>query len=345
MRLLAQATLALAIAGCGAAPSAPALRMNKLSAAGATKAGATTRFMASHMGYRVDKTVRLFLDELDADIVLRDKAQPFDPSAKADYAIAVRHAKVRQEAASLEALLNTYVFGDAKAPLKDLKVGLSGDRVTLSGKLDKGVWLPFEIEGDISATADGRARLTPRKISSLGVRVDGLLALVGLDLARVLKARAEKGVVIEGNDVILDPSKMLPPPKLLGPVKSIRVINGEFEYMLGQGETRALPALPVQTSNWIALWGGAVRVNSVTAYDAKVQLVDANPADPFFYALDFYRESLEAGFVVAGRDGRLVAYVPDCNTFSSAFGRFAPTLPFTAIRQSKSDMAADQADE
>jgi len=345
LKTLAALALACALTGCGAQPTATAQALTKLKAASAPKAGGTTRFMASHMGYRVDKHVRLFLDELDADIVLREKDQPFDPSAKDDYAINVRHAKVRQEAASLEALLNTYVFGDAKAPLKDLKVGLKGDRVTLSGKLDKGVWLPFEMEGDITASSDGRAKLTPRTIRSLGVRVDGLMALVGLDLANLLKARAEKGVVIEGNDVLLDPSKMLPPPKLLGPVKSIRVVNGEFEYLLGKGEPRALPALPIQTPNWIALWGGAVRVNSVTAYDAKIQLVDANPADPFFYVLDFYRESLEAGFVVSGRDGRLVAYLPDANAFSPEFGRFAPSLPFTAIRQPKSDMQPAATDE
>jgi hypothetical protein len=342
---LASLAIACAVNGCGMQPAATGQATTKLRDASAEKAGGTTRFLASHTGYRVDKYVRLFLDELDSDIVLREKDQPFDPSAKTDYAINVRHAKVRQEASSLEALLNTYVFGDAKAPLKDLKVGLRGDRVTLSGKLNKGVGLPFELEGDIGVSGDGRAKLTPRSIRSLGVRVDGLMSLVGLDLANLLRARAEKGFVIEGNGVLLDPSKMLPPPKLLGPVKAIRVVNGEFEFLLGQGEARALPALPIQTPNWIALWGGMVRVNSVTAYDAKVQLVDANPADPFFFALDFYRESLEAGFVVSGRDGRLVAYLPDANAFTPALGRFAPALPFTAIRQPESDMQPVASDE
>ena len=37
------------------------------------------------MGYRLDKRVRVFLDELDAYIVLRDPSQPFNPADKGSY--------------------------------------------------------------------------------------------------------------------------------------------------------------------------------------------------------------------------------------------------------------------
>ena len=329
------------LAGCGSAGvMAPAKLTSKISALKAGTPGQPTRFLASNTCYRVGPRIRVFLDQLDADLVLRAPGTPLDPSDKESFAIAVRHAVARQEPASLEALLNEHVFGDAKAPLKDLKVGVKGEQVTLAGKLDKGLWVPFEMTGAIGATADGRVSFKPKEIRSLGVRVDGLMALVGLDLARMLKARQEKGVVIEGNEVLLDPGKMFPAPRLLGPVVAVKVNAGLLEYRFQDGADRPLPALPVKAArNWVALWGGALRCQDVVTTDAKVQLVDAHPQDPFVYALEFYRESLAAGFVTMGVDGRMAAYLPDANSWTADWPTFQPSLPLAGMKALPSDMA------
>lgn len=340
-KLAALAGAIALLAGCGATPTArPALTTAQARGLQAAARGsATTRFMAANMVYRVDKDLRVLLDELDADI-LRQGTRPFDPADRENYAIGLKHAKARLEPAALEALLNTYVFGDGEAPLKELRVAVKDGKVHLAGKLKKGIWLGFEIEGDVAATPDGRVRMTPRVIKSMGIRVDDLMKLVGLDLTRLLKARAEKGVVIEGDAIVLDPAKMFPPPKLVGPVADVKLDRGLIALTFRDGAARPLPALPVRAPNWIALYGGAVRVNAVVAEDAKIQLVDAHPADPFVYALQFFRESLEGGFVVAGRSGHMVAYLPDANAWSPDFGRFAPPLPVPGMAQPKSDMPA-----
>lgn len=339
---IAAGLLALALlTGCGATPAGrPVLGATRADAYAAQGRSATaiTRFMAANMCYRVDPRLRVLLDELDADIVRQDASKPFNPADKAAYAIGLRHARARLEPASLEALLNGYVFGDKEAPLKDLKIGMKNGKLTLAGKLKKGIWLGFEMEGDVSATPDGRVRMVPGVIKSMGIRVDDLMKLVGLDLARLLKARQEKGVVIEGNEIVLDPAKMFPPPKLVGPVVGVKIENGLLALAFRDGAPRPLPAMPVKAPNWIALWGGSVSVNAVVAHDAKIQLVDANPADPFVYALDFYRESLEGGLVVAATDGHLLAYLPDANAWGPNFGRFAPALPVVGIKPPKSDM-------
>lgn len=329
------------LTGCGAAPiSRPALGTRPADAVQAQGRSTATRFMAANMCYRVDKQLRVFLDELDSDIIRKDGGKVFDPSDKGAFAIGIRHARARLEPAALEALLNGYVFGDKDAPLKDLRVAMKNGRLTLAGKLKKGIWLGFEMEGEVSPTPEGRVRMVPQSIKSMGIRIDDLMKLVGLDLARLLKARQEKGVVIEGNEIVLDPAKMFPPPKLVGPVTAVKVAGGVLDLTFRDGAPRPLPAMPVKAPNWIALWGGSVRVNAVVADDAKVQLVDAHPADPFFYALDFYRESLEGGFVVAAKEGHMVAYLPDANAWSPDFGRFMPALPVTGVKSPKSDMPA-----
>jgi hypothetical protein len=154
----------------------------------------------------------------------------------------------------------------------------------------------------------------------------------------LLKARKAKGMTIEGNDIVLDPSKMFPPPRLVGKVAAVKLDGGMLTYSFRDGAARALPAMPVKTKNFLALWGGPVKIGPVTTEDAKIQLVDADPSDPFAYAIDFCRESLEAGYVVVGKDGTLAAYVPDANTFSPDFGRYAPSFPAPGIKEPKSDM-------
>ena len=52
--------------------------------------------------------------------------------------------------------LNTYVFGAPDAPLKKLTLSLQGNEIKQSGTLNKGVGVPFEMTGSMSATEDGR---------------------------------------------------------------------------------------------------------------------------------------------------------------------------------------------
>jgi hypothetical protein len=290
--------------------------------------GGVTRFMARNLLYRLDKQVSMFLVEMNADILLKDPSLPFIPANKSDYKLLIHRAVVEKGAGDLEHLMNTYVFNDADSPLKDLRLSFRGDRLVMAGKMKKGVWVGFEMEGTLEPTPDGRLRLVPKVIKSLGLRVDGLLALFGLEMAKLLKMREEKGLVMQGNDILMDISKLYPAPTLLARVTAVAIRNNAMHIEMDDGKARPWPEdLPVpQARSCLLMWGGDVLINSVLNLNAKMQVLDASQNTPQVFALDRYREQLEAGTVTPTRQGHLIAYVPDVLDYDGDMGRFNPAV-------------------
>lgn len=302
--------------------------------------GGTTRFMARNVLYRLDANVSMFLTDMNADVVLKDPTLPFVPANKTDYAIQVHHAIVDKGAGDLEALMNTYVFSDRDTPIKDVKMSFKGDRLVMAGKMKKGVWVGFEMEGVLEATADGKIRMTPKAIKSMGLPVQGLMNLIGLEMSKLLKMKEEKGLVMQGNEIIMDPAKLYPPPTLLGHVVYAGVKNNMLHIEMDDGKARPWPETPVQnTRSTLLMWGGDVLINSCLSLNAKFQINDATPNTPMVFALDRYREQLEAGFVVPTRAGHMIAYVPDVLDIDGDMGRYQPpAFPVPGVKEGPSDL-------
>lgn len=335
--------LALGVAACGttginalpdtADETQPAMRRGS---------GGVTRFLARNVAYRLDKNISMQLVELNADVLLKDPAGVFVPANKNDYAIQIHSAKVVKGPKDMEWLMNTYVFNDADSPLKELKIKTNGTKLGMSGKMKKGVWVGFEMEGDLSATPEGKIRLHPTLVKSLGIRVDGLMGLIGLDMAKLLKTKAEKGVALDGNDILMDVSKLFPPPRMLGKVSRVEVRPNQVIIEMNDGKAQPFPPMPVpQAPSFLAMWGGDVLINKTLNLDAKMQILDASPATPQVFALDRYREALESGYIVATKDGHLIAYQPDALGYDGPFPRFAPpTFPIPGQISAPSDMGS-----
>lgn len=77
--------------------------------------------------------------------------------------------------------------------------------------------------GDVSATPDGKIRIHPTQIKVAHVTVKGLMKLFGLDTANVVDTKNTRGVQVDDNDIILDPTAMLPPPAMRGRISGVRV--------------------------------------------------------------------------------------------------------------------------
>jgi len=50
-----------------------------------------------------------------------------------------------------------------------------------------------------------------------------LLDALGIELVKLIKVRADRGVAIEGDDLLLDPNRLLPPPQVVGKVGTARL--------------------------------------------------------------------------------------------------------------------------
>jgi hypothetical protein len=213
--------------------------------------------------------------------------------------------------ASLGELFNSYVFAYDGAPLKKISVAAKGDRLEQKGTMHKGVDLPFEMEGPISATPDGNIRLHADKIKSEHVPFKGLLHLFGEDLSKLVNVNEARGVRIEGDDIFLFPSRMMPPPHIRGRVTSVRIEGDNIVQVFGESRRSAPLQLPAPAANYIYHRGGLLRFGKLTMTDADLEIIDANPRTPFDFSLSEYNRQLVAGYSKNTPSHGLIVHMPD----------------------------------
>ena len=259
----------------------------------------------------LDPQLVLGIHHLTGKFLPTRKDQPPTFDDKSSYIIAVDSAEVHVSMASLTHAMNAYVFGDPHAPLTDLRLSAQGSQLKQEGKIRKGIGIPFEMIGDVSATPDGQIRIHPTQIKVAHLPVKGLMKVFGLDTANVVNTKNTKGVRVDGNDIILDPTEMLPPPAMRGRISGVRVSGDEMIQTFGTARLDA-PAKP-SPSNYMAYKGGVLRFGKMTMNDADMQLIDEDATDAFDFFPDHYQDQLIAGYSKTTASGALRVYMPDYN--------------------------------
>jgi hypothetical protein len=232
------------------------------------------------------------------------------------FRIAIDRATTAISTASLAALLNGYTFAYPGAPLRGLAIEAKDGKLKQKGTLHKGVDLPFEMEGELSPRPDGRLRVHPTSIKVGGVPAKKLLDALGLELVKVIKVRADRGVSLDGDDLLLDPERLLPPPQINGKVRGVRLEGDRVVLELaggGKGRPRELKPSLAEARNFMYFRGGRLRFGKLTMDDTDLQIVDADPADPFLFSLAQYARQLVAGYSKTMPDKGLVTFMPDAD--------------------------------
>jgi hypothetical protein len=125
------------------------------------------------------------------------------------------------------------------------------------------------------------------------------------------------GVRVEGNDLILDPEKMLPPPAIEGKVRAVRIEGDRVVLTFGpppdeNPQVAGWPEPPDPAAeNFQFLYGGVVRFGQLFMVGTDMQIVDADPSDPFDFYIDLYESQLVAGYSRSQTDGGLEVFMPD----------------------------------
>jgi hypothetical protein len=267
-----------------------------------------------HVRYHVDERVVLEIEHLRGALVPTGNAPPWfdDP---ASFTLAIDTGTVGVTPASLSALLNDYVFHYDETPLKHLKVTIERGQLKQTGTLHKGIDLPFTIRARLESTADGRLRLHPVSVKVAGIGVTGLMRTFGIELEKLVKVRQGRGVEMHGNDFLLAPAGLLPPPRIAGRVAAVRLEPDRIVQTFG-GSTRAgrttrlHPSVPA-ARNYMFYQGRVLRFGKLTMEEADLQIVDADPSDPFDFYLAHLNEQLAAGESRNQRDFGLVTVMPD----------------------------------
>jgi hypothetical protein len=230
------------------------------------------------------------------------------------YTLRLFSAELSMDMASLQSLLNRHVFAYEGSPLSDLTVRTQADRLLMKGKLRKGVAVPITATASVSATADGLLRLHVESMKALGVPAKGLLNLFGLEVDDVMDIKKRRGVDVQDNDILIAAGEVLPPPEIKGRLARVEV-RGDRLLQVFEDGSQPRPArltLPAPSArNYIYFGGGNIRFGKLTMHDADLQLIDADPKDPFDFFTTRYNAQLVAGYSKNTPNKGLKTFMPD----------------------------------
>ena len=229
---------------------------------------------------------------------------------KRSYTVQVDRGEIAIGMASLNALLNEHVLGHGRSNVRNLEITVDEGRLEQKGTLRKGVSLPFKTKGAVSATPDGRIRVHTESVRGLGVPLNPLMKTFGFEMDDFLKVEAGHGVVVQDNDLILDPQLMLPAPQMRGRITNVRIEGDELVQVFGTDAPQR-SSTSAGSPNHIYWRGGRLRFGKLTMDDTDLELIDQDPRDPFDFSVDEWNRQLVAGYSKNTPAQGLKTYVPD----------------------------------
>ena len=262
--------------------------------------------------------ISLRVDEISGQLVSTSPEKPpvFDDVSA--YAVSIESGRTSMSPESLTNLMNNYVFAYADAPLKNLRITIEGNELRQSGTLKKGIGVPFDMRATIAASPDGRIVIHPVSMKAAGFVPKGVLDFFGLELERLITLKQTPAVKIVDDDFILDPERILPPPRIRGTLTRAWIENGAVFQQFGPaGERPRLAPSDARVKNYMYYRGGVLKFGKLTMEDTDLLLVDANQKDPFDFSPAEYNRQLVAGYSKNTPSHGLVVYMPDLSELNA----------------------------
>jgi hypothetical protein len=277
---------------------------------------AGTQAQFRNVDFDIGRGISLDITRLRGELRSKQQGSPIAFDDKTSFVIHIASAEVGLTMQSLDSLMNGYVFAYSGAPLKNLKFSTDSGKLVQEGTLHKVVNIPFRITAVMSMTPEGRIRIHPVKITIFSVNGRGLMKALGITLQSLLDLSHAHGVGVQGNDLLLDPEQLLPPPAIAGRVTAVRVDSNEVVQVFGDSsETASRPLHPPESArNYMYFRGGTLHFGKLFMVDADMEIIDLDPANVFQFSIDQYNTQLVAGYSKNTASDGLVVFMPDLAT-------------------------------
>jgi hypothetical protein len=227
------------------------------------------------------------------------------------YSVTVDAGEVAVDLASLNVLMTRALVGHSN--VRSIQIAIEADgQLRQKGSVKKGVPVPFDMKAHVSPTPDGRIRIHPESVKGFGIPVSPLLRTFGVTTDDLFKVDPGRGVTVEGDDVLLDPSMLVPPPAMHGRITAVRVEKDALVQVFGGGAVRALSP-PATSKNYIYWRGGQLSFGKLTMTETDLELVDDDPGDPFDFSVRDWNAQLVAGYSKVTSERGLKQHMPDYN--------------------------------
>jgi len=282
-------------------------------------AQSTSRQADSHSGvqtqmqnvrYHFTEAATVYIKTLSGELLPSEGVEFPIFDNKDSFRLRIGYAEMDIAAPDLASIFNSYVFAVANSPLKGVSMSIENGHLKIKGKLHDVGTIPFETESTLSPTDDGKILLRTAKVKALHVPVKGIMNLFGVEVADLIKNGKFPGIESHGDDLVLDPSLVFPAPHMEGRVTGTRIDGNMIALTFGD-KNRAAKAR--QAGNYISFRGNRLRFGRLTMTDVDMILIDMDPADPFDFFLDRYKDQIAAGYSKISSNSALRIFVKDFN--------------------------------
>ncbi len=263
----------------------------------------------SNVDLRVAPDVTLHVRQLSGQFVSTSDRIPYLDDTQS-YEVVVDSGEVALDTASLNALM-TRVLGHGQSNLDKLRITFTEDgALQQKGTLDKAINIPFNTKGAVSVTPDGRIRVKTTSMKGFGLPLKPVMSLFRVEMDDLVKVKPGIGVVVDDNDLILDPSQLLTSPHIKGRLSAVRVEHGSLVQVFGSGDAKPVSPRPL-SRNHIYWRGAQLSFGKLIMNDTDLELVDMDPNDPFDFSIGDWNAQLTAGYSKTLPDKGLRAFMPD----------------------------------
>ena len=247
----------------------------------------------------------------------RDRPVTFDDVTS--FTTRINTAEIGISLKTLSDLLNQHVFAYPGAPLKNISLTADRGRIKQTGTVHKAIDLPFQVEGTLDATQGGVVRLHADKLASGHIPVKGLLHLFGEDLSKLVNLKGDRGVTVEGDNIMLYPDRLLPPPRIDGKITAVRIQGDRIVLSFNSGLAKPLNP-PYKAGSYLYHHGGVLRFGKLTMNDTDLEIVSESQHSPFEFSLPEYNRQLTAGYSKNTAAHGLIVYMRDLTKLTAQDG-------------------------
>jgi len=196
----------------------------------------------------------------------------------------------------LAGMFNESVFNYPESRVRDLKVSIVKDdhgveTVVLDGKVDMIAWLPFKMYTHLGVDPNTNTLvIAVNHLKLFGVvPATKLIRWTPMHLDRVIALPPNNSLLVHGNEMMVKPFGLFPPPRVEGKIASVEV-DPDVIRITFSGDP--VPAPQSSGKNYVFLRGGASQFGHFRMADTNVLIVDKNPSTPFVFSLQHYAEMI-----------------------------------------------------
>lgn len=268
-----------------------------------------------HVDVRLADSATVRVRWLRGEVLRTHAAQPAALGDPSSFKIRVTDGVVSFTGADLGALLNGVVFAQRGAALRDMRVHTDSGDLLVTGTVHKIVNFHFEARAMATLQGDGRVRVHASMVHVLGLSAEKVLHTLGLHLADVVDVSHAPGVVIDQDDVLIDPFAVMPPPTAGGRIRAIHVgkagVMVEFAHSPDDSLFKHSPDSAWSAPGFVDFHGGMLEVGHLAMQDANLRIGDRDSLGSFDLSLPHYMAQLTHGYFRMGDDFGVIARVPD----------------------------------